>query len=140
MVFSSILFLFFFLPLFMLAYYLVPFKFKNFILLIFSLFFYAWGEPIYITLMVFSSVVDYCNGRLIQKFHDKVAIKRCFMIFSIIINLSLLGFFKYADFAVGLVNDIFGLSLTQPNIALPIGILLMLGTLIVIKAASKKKA
>ena len=106
----------------MLAYFLVPFKFKNFILLVFSLFFYAWGEPIYITLMVFSSVVDYCNGRLIQKFHDKVAIKRCFMILSIIINLSLLGFFKYADFAVGLVNDIFGLSLTQPGIALPIGI------------------
>lgn len=106
----------------MLAYYLVPFKFKNFILLVFSLFFYAWGEPIYITLMIFSSVVDYCNGRLIQKFHDRIALKRFFMILSVIINLSLLGFFKYADFAVGLVNDIFGLSLTQPEIALPIGI------------------
>ena len=122
MVFSSILFLFFFMPLFMLAYFLVPFKFKNFVLLIFSLFFYAWGEPIYITLMIFSSVVDYCNGRLIQKFDKRIVLKRLFMILSIIINLSLLGFFKYADFAVELVNDILGLSITQPNIALPIGI------------------
>lgn len=122
MVFSSILFLFFFLPIFFLAYYIVPFKVKNYVLLIFSLFFYAWGEPIYITLMVFSSVVDYFNGRFITKFHDRIVLKRFFMVLSIIINLSLLGFFKYADFAVSLVNDIFGLSLTQPNIALPIGI------------------
>lgn len=71
MVFSSIPFLFFFLPLCLLCYFLVPFKVKNIILLIFSLLFYAWGEPIYIVLMIFSSIVDYCNGRLIEKYPKK---------------------------------------------------------------------
>ena len=98
MIFSSIPFLFFFFPFFLLLYYIAPFKYKNIILLIFSLVFYAWGEPIYITLMVFSSVVDYINGLMIEKHKNAEKKKKIFLIFSIIINLSLLGFFKYADF------------------------------------------
>ena len=78
MIFSSIPFLFFFFPVFLLLYYLVPFKYKNLILLIFSLVFYAWGEPIYITLMIFSSVVDYVNGLMIEKHKDNKKIKNIF--------------------------------------------------------------
>ena len=79
MVFSSIPFLFFFFPLFLIIYYLVPFKhkgirWKNIVLLIFSLIFYAWGEPVYILLMIFSSLVDYYSGKLGTGFYGKVAL------------------------------------------------------------------
>lgn len=106
----------------MLLYFAVPFRFKNFVLLVFSLFFYAWGEPIYILLMVFSSIVDYCNGLLIEKFRYRKGLKHVFLIVSIIVNLSMLGFFKYADFAVKSVNTIFHMNFNLPGIALPIGI------------------
>jgi len=122
MIFSSIPFLFFFFPIFLLIYYLVPFKYKNLILLVFSLVFYAWGEPIYILLMIFSSVVDYVNGLMIEKYKDNKKIKNVFMIASIIINLSLLGFFKYADFLINSINNIFDLSIPLLKLGLPIGI------------------
>ena len=119
MVFSSIPFLFFFLPIFLILYYIVPFKLKNIVLLLFSLIFYAWGEPVYIVLMVFSSVVDYTNGRLIEKYPNK---KKIFMIFSVIINLSLLGFFKYSGFLIDNINNLFNLNIKALNLSLPIGI------------------
>ena len=122
MIFSSIPFLFFFFPFFLLLYYLVLFKYKNIILLIFSLVFYAWGEPIYITLMIFSSVVDYVNGLMIEKYKNNERKKKTFLIFSIIINLSLLGFFKYADFLINSFNNIFNTSLPLLKLGLPIGI------------------
>ena len=127
MVFSSIPFIFFFLVLTSILYYLVPFDFKgfkvkNFVLMIFSLIFYAWGEPIYITLMIFSSIVDYTNGQMIKKYHDNIKMKRLFMIFSVIINLGLLGFFKYSDFLIVNINNLFGLSIETLNLGLPIGI------------------
>ena len=122
MIFSSIPFLFFFFPFFLLLYYLIPFKYKNLILLIFSLVFYAWGEPIYITLMIFSSVVDYVNGLMIEKHKDNKKIKNIFMIGSIIINLSLLGFFKYADFLINSINNIFNTTIPLLKLGLPIGI------------------
>jgi len=119
MVFSSIPFLFFFLPIFLILYYIVPFKLKNIILLIFSLIFYAWGEPIYIVLMVFSSIVDYSNGRLIEKYPKK---KKIFMILSVIINISLLGFFKYSGFLIDNINNLLNLNIKSLNLSLPIGI------------------
>ena len=122
MIFSSIPFLFFFFPVFLLLYYLVPFKYKNLILLIFSLIFYAWGEPIYITLMIFSSVVDYINGLMIEKHNDDEKIKKRFLIFSIIVNLSLLGFFKYSDFLINSFNNIFNTTIPLLKLGLPIGI------------------
>lgn len=115
MVFSSIPFLFFFFPLFLVFYFVSPRKLKNFILLIFSLIFYAWGEPIYIFLMVLSSIVDYCNGLLISKYPKR---KKIFLIFSIIFNLSLLGFFKYFDFFVTALN----IGIDPLGLPLPIGI------------------
>ena len=118
MVFSSIPFLFFFLPLFLILYYLVPFKYKNYILLIFSLIFYAWGEPIYIVLMIISTLVDFINS----KYFSKKKNKKLYFIISILINLGLLTFFKYSDFLITILNDLFNISIPLLNLKLPIGI------------------
>ena len=122
MIFSSIPFLFFFFPLFILLYFILPFKYKNYILLLFSLIFYAWGEPIYILLMIFSSIVDFINGKNIEKYKDDNKKKKIFLIISIIINISLLGFFKYADFFIKVINNILYLDIPLLNLGLPIGI------------------
>lgn len=122
MVFSSIPFLFFFLPLFFLLYYLVPFRVKNYVLLVFSFLFYAWGEPIYILLMILSSIIDYSIGRLMD-YYDRVPWKRtCLLCASIFANLSILGFFKYADFFVETINQIAHTSFPTLKLPLPIGI------------------
>ena len=122
MIFSSIPFLFFFFPLFILLYFTLPFKYKNHILLLFSLIFYAWGEPIYILLMIFSSIVDFINGKNIEKHKDDNKKKKIYLIISIIINISLLGFFKYADFFIKVINNILYLDIPLLNLGLPIGI------------------
>ena len=122
MIFSSIPFLFFFFPLFILLYFTLPFKYKNYILLLFSLIFYAWGEPIYILLMIFSSIVDFINGKNIEKYKDDNKKKKFYLIISIIINISLLGFFKYADFFIKVINSILYLDIPLLNLGLPIGI------------------
>ncbi len=121
MVFSSVLFLFRFLPIFMICYYLVPRRMKNFILLLGSLFFYAWGEPVYVVLMLFSTVSDYIHGLLIDRFRGK---KRAtfFLVSSIVINLFLLGFFKYADFLIQSINSVAGTTIPLLRLPLPIGI------------------
>ena len=121
MVFSSVLFLFRFLPIFMICYFLAPGRMKNFILFLGSLFFYAWGEPIYVLLMLFSTVVDYVNGRLIERCRGSR--KAVFpLVASVVINLGLLGFFKYADFLIHSVNTLAGTSLPLFELGLPIGI------------------
>ena len=121
MVFSSVLFLFRFLPIFLICYFMAPGRMKNFILLLGSLFFYAWGEPVYVLLMLFSTVVDYVNGRLIESHRGtKKAVLP--LIASVVINLAVLCFFKYADFLIQTVNGITGLSLPLLNLPLPIGI------------------
>ena len=122
MIFSSIPFLFFFFPLFILLYFTLPFKYKNYILLLFSLIFYAWGEPIYILVMIFSSIVDFINGKNIEKYKDDNKKKKIYLIISIIINISLLGFFKYADFFIKVINNILNLDIPLLNLGLPIGI------------------
>ena len=121
MVFSSVLFLFRFLPIFLICYFVAPGRVKNFILLLGSLIFYAWGEPVYVLLMLFSTVVDYVNGRLIERLRGT---KRAVLplIASVVINLAVLCFFKYADFLLQTVNGITGLSLPLLNLPLPIGI------------------
>ena len=121
MVFSSLEFIFIFLPIFFIIYYVAKDKYKNFIILIFSLLFYSFGEPVYILLLLLSSVVDYSNGFFINKFKDDKKKKRIFLIISIIVNLSLLGFFKYADFFIDNIN-LFGLNVKNFNLALPLGI------------------
>ena len=121
MVFSSLLFLFRFLPVFMICYFLVPRKMKNLVLFLGSLVFYAWGEPVYIFLMLFSTISDFIWGRLIEDYRGKGS-SRIFLLCSIVINLFLLGFFKYADFLLQTVNSIFGTTLPLMHLPLPIGI------------------
>ncbi|MEG0770757.1 MAG: MBOAT family O-acyltransferase [Clostridia bacterium] len=122
MVFSSVLFVFIFLPLTVLFYYIAPKKYRNLFLFLVSLLFYAWGEPIYIVLMLFSSVVDYTNGLLIDKYKDNKKLKRTFLIISVVINLSLLCVFKYADFFISTTNSLVGSSIDTLKLGLPLGI------------------
>ena len=121
MVFSSILFLFRFLPIFMMIYFLAPGRVKNLVLFLGSLIFYAWGEPVYVVLMLFSTVSDYVHGRLIGAKRGTKAAK-WLLVSSIVINLLLLGFFKYADFAIGTINYLTGMSIPLLELGLPIGI------------------
>ena len=122
MVFSSIPFLFFFLVFFFIVYFIVPKKYKNIVLLVFSLIFYAWGEPIYILIMIFSSLVDYYNGMGMLKNDNNPKIRKRYLIISIIVNLSLLFFFKYVDFFIEIINSIFNISISKLHLSLPIGI------------------
>ena len=121
MVFSSNVFLFFFLPLTVLLYYLCPVKGRNAVLLVASLIFYAWGEPVYILIMVFSTVFDYINGRLLG-ITETLWKRRLILVISCVGNLGILFFFKYRDFFVESVNNIAGTEMDLWNLALPIGI------------------
>ena len=122
MIFSSLLFLFIFLPIVILMYYLVPRKLKNLILFVASLIFYAWGEPVYIGIMLFSSIVDYIHGLLIDRYRYSTNFTRFVLMSSIVINIGLLCFFKYYDFIVYNLNPILGTSIEVLDLPLPIGI------------------
>lgn len=124
MVFSSFVFLCIFLPVVLAAYFLCPQRWRNVVLLISSLIFYAWGEPVYLFLMLFSTVFDYANGRMIASFRQKgrARAQKGVLILSVAVNLGLLGFFKYTDFAIGNLNRLFGGHLPLLELALPIGI------------------
>lgn len=122
MVFSSMLFIWLFLPLLLAIYFIADKKFKNIILLIFSLIFYAWGEPIYILLMIFSITLNYIFGLLIDKYKNK-SIKKILLLLTIVIDIGILGYFKYFNFFIEIINSIFGRAVFNfKNIALPIGI------------------
>ena len=121
MVFSSLSFLIMFLPAVLLAYYAAPRTLKNAVLFLFSLLFYAWGEPVYVVLMIFSTVLDYTCGRLVEKYRGTPK-QKLGLIISICGNLGLLFFFKYTDFFIGTVNSIFGSAIPQLDLPLPIGI------------------
>ena len=119
MLFSSINFLYYFLPCVLIIYFITPTKYKNTILLISSLLFYFYGEPIYILVMLGEILSAYIHGILIDKYKDK---KRIFLISSIIISLGVLGLFKYSDFAITNINNLFNAKISLLNLALPIGI------------------
>ena len=166
MVFSSIPFLFFFLPACFMSYYAVPGivqalqtkegrkartgfraeilaaehkrkkaggfgagkalevtqRWRNGILLLFSLVFYAWGEPVYLLLMLFATLVDYCGGRLMTRFGTTPGRRKLFLACALGINLSMLAFFKYADFLIGTVNGLSGAAIRPLGLGLPVGI------------------
>ena len=124
MVFSSLLFLFRFLPLVLVLYYVLPARFRNVVLFLFSLFFYAWGEPKYVLIMLCSITVDYFVGLRISSCKKKRKMRKAkgWLLLSVVYNLGMLGFFKYTDFLIGTVNGIFGTSVPLLHIALPIGI------------------
>ncbi len=122
MVFASLLFIFLFLPLNLLLYYSSGNKnYRNILLVLFSLFFYAWGEPVWIIVMLFSATVDYLNALLIEQ-NRGTHWAKAGLASSIVINLGLLVLFKYSSFLYENINLIFGLSLDVPSFTLPIGI------------------
>lgn len=122
MVFSDSVFLFMFLPLTLAVYYAVPFAFKNTVLFLTGLLFYAWGEPVYVLIMLLSTAIDYCAGRLMDRFDSNKNIRKATLLVSVVMNLSLLGIFKYGSFFIGSVNGIFGSTIPDPGLPLPIGI------------------
>ena len=122
MVFSDSVFLFMFLPLTLAVYYAVPFAFKNTVLFLTGLLFYAWGEPVYVLIMLLSTAIDYCAGRLMDRFDSNKNIRKATLLVSVVMNLSLLGIFKYGSFFIGSVNGIFGSAIPDPGPPLPIGI------------------
>ncbi|MBZ2174267.1 MBOAT family protein [Schnuerera sp. xch1] len=119
MIFSNLVFLFLFLPALLILYYISKDKFKNYVLLLFSLIFYAWGEPKYVFLMIASIVINYILGIKIS--HNSKARKLWFA-FSIIFNLGILIIFKYTNFIIDTINSAIGVSINIPQIALPLGI------------------
>lgn len=124
MVFSSLLFLFRFLPAVLVFYYIAPKRFRNGVLFIGSLIFYGWGEPVYMGLLLFSTAVDYVHGLLVVRYKEqgRMWAARVAVASSVCLNLGLLGLFKYADFLIGAVNSGLGFSLSFLNLSLPIGI------------------
>lgn len=124
MIFSSLLFLFRFLPIILLLYFAAPRGWRNAILFFGSLIFYAWGEPIYVVLMLFSTLMDFTHGQLIQKAKnrgDQKQAKRV-LISAMVINLALLGVFKYTDFLIRSLNLLTGWTIPELGLPLPIGI------------------
>ena len=133
MIFSSLTFLFAYLPLTLAVYFLAPLRWRNLVLLLVSLFFYGWGEPVYIFIMVLSILIDYTHGLLVEKYRTNDRKARWFVGQSVVFNLLLLGFFKYWDFladnlllltGISLPEKLVLLGVTVPlrNIPLPIGI------------------
>ena len=125
MVFSSLIFLCVFLPVVGIVYFVLPKQLRNLWLLLASLFFYAWGEPRYILIMLFSTAFDYFNGRVIAYAAEKgrrATLGRAVLVLSVAGNLGILCFFKYTDFALGTVNRLAGTQFGLLQLALPIGI------------------
>ena len=122
MVFSSLIFLFLFLPAVLILYYTFEsLKVRNWILVVSSILFYAWGEPVWVILLLLSATVDYVNGKYIEKYRNLPKAK-LFLILSFAVNIGLLLFFKYSGFLVENINHLFSIHLFTPNFALPVGI------------------
>ena len=122
MLFSSITFLFLFLPVVLAVYYLLPGRAKSVFLLIASLIFYAWGEPVYVVLMILSILLNYFCGRDIKANEDDPGKAKFNMIFAVAANLLILGFFKYYGFLLDTVNAVFSADIAYRELPLPVGI------------------
>ena len=120
--FSSLPLLFGFLPITLAIYFAVPLRWRNLALLLTSLVFYGWGEPVYISIMVLSILIDYTHGLLVEKYRSRDKLARWFVAESVLLNLGLLGFFKYWDFFAANLSLIPGVSIPTLGLPLPIGI------------------
>ncbi len=121
MLFSGLPFLYYFLPVVLILYFIVPLKLKNAVLLVSSLVFYGWGEPKYVVLMVASIIIGYFSGILIEA-KNNLKVKKLVLAFSVAVNLGFLAYFKYAGFFLENFNALTGLSIPVLKIALPVGI------------------
>ena len=122
MVFSGLPFLFFYLVVTLLIYKLTPLKLRNLVLLIASLFFYGWGEPVYIVIMFLSIAVDYTHGMLVERWRDNDRKARMAVASSVFLNLLILVTFKYYDFLAGSLNAVTGWNIPLLGVSMPIGI------------------
>ncbi len=123
MVFSSLIFIFLYLCIVLPVYYILPRKVKNLFLFAASLVFYGYGEPVFIILMIISVTINYLFGILLEKHRENAKKAKALLVVNVIINLAMLGFFKYSAFAVDTVKLIPAFShLNTPQIPLPIGI------------------
>ena len=114
MVFSQLTFLYYFLPIVMIVYFFSSDKIRNVLIFITGLLFYAWGEPFYVCLMLFSTAIDYTAGRLMAKYDDDNKKRKICLIVSVCMNVGLLAIFKYSDFLIDSFNGVFGTSVTNP--------------------------
>lgn len=122
MVFSSQIFIFIFLPITLLFYYLSPRKLRNYTLLLASIFFYAWGGVNFLPILLSSILINYIFGLLLSRFKDNIKLNKLILSIGVLLNLSILFYFKYYDFALGNINTLFKTSLPLKDIVLPIGI------------------
>ena len=123
MVFSSLEFMFLYFPVVLLLYFITPLKWRNVTLFLTSLIFYGWGEPSYVFLMLFTITVDYFLGFMVGKYRETNRRRaKGYMIAAIVINLAILGFFKYANLALDTLAALTGAKLAHLNVALPVGI------------------
>lgn len=122
MLFSSLVFLFVFLPSVLLVYYITPTKLKNFVLLIFSLFFYAYGEPRSLVVMLFSIFMNYLLGLLVDKYRSDKSKANVVLTLTTVGNLAVIGYYKYTDFFIQNFNSLLGVSIPLQHIIMPIGI------------------
>ena len=122
MVFSSIPFLFLYLPIVLAVYYVAPLRWRNAWLFLANLVFYGWGEPVYILLMLFSICINYISGMLIEKHRANDHLARRFLILNTVLNLLLLMFFKYYDLFAETLSFIPGINIKPLGLTLPIGI------------------
>lgn len=122
MVFADLFFLYLFLPVCLIFYFIKKdILYRNVILIVFSLIFYAWGEPVWIVLLLFSTVINYYFGKMIGRYNGRRAAKLVTAL-SVLLNLALLGTFKYTGFLVSNINTLFSASFPVPQFALPLGI------------------
>lgn len=121
MLFSSITFLFYFIPIVILVYYMMPKRLRNGVLLFASLVFYAWGEPKYVLFMLFSVTQGYVAGRLVERYRGRMG-ARIALALSVVFSLGMLGYFKYADFFISNFNTVTGLGIPLLRVTLPVGI------------------
>ncbi len=122
MVFSSVVFLYIFLPIMLLVYFIVPKKFKNAVMILASLIFFAWGEIRYIFIMLILAVMDFWCGKNIDKYNGDRKKQRIYLFIDVGVNLLILFFFKYADFIIANINTLTGFNIPLLNIPLPIGV------------------
>ncbi|MEO2076867.1 MAG: MBOAT family O-acyltransferase [Bacillus sp. (in: firmicutes)] len=122
MVFSNLVFLFIFLPLVLVSYFLIRKELRNYLLLAFSLVFYAWGEPKYVVIMIFSIVLNYVFGYLVHLFRDQKSLNKIILSLAVAANLLVLGYYKYINFLIDNINKLFSTNIHMDPVVLPIGI------------------
>lgn len=122
MLFSSLLFIFQFLPIFFIIYYISPIRFRNLLLFLASVFFYAWGEPRFVILILISILINYIAGIFIERYDNNKKIRIIILVLSVIYNIGTLMFFKYFNFIIENINYIFKGDISFINIPLPLGI------------------